>query len=66
MVFDEGFRGAAAVFCGRGAGEMPFCVGSAGCEGNVVEVDYLVFMNWHNLSNTTTAEGRVLRKRIIL
>ena len=41
MVADEGFGGVAAVFGGGGGGEVPFCVGRAGDEGDVVEVDDL-------------------------
>ena len=41
VFFYGGAFGASAVFGGGGGGEVPFYVGGACCEGNVVEVDYL-------------------------
>jgi hypothetical protein len=41
MLFDWGFSCAPAVLGGSGRGEVPFYEGSAGNEGDVVEINYL-------------------------
>ena len=41
VFFYGGFFGAAAVFSGRGGGEVPFYVTGSADEGDVVQIDYL-------------------------